>query len=161
MKPEEEALRGVLTECEKHSLRMLEARDEILEMEAIDEYRIDRLSKPQVRVIDQFIFRLTCLQDAMGQKLFKYLLEAAREPLTETATFLDKLRVLERFGILDSAAEWEATRIIRNRLVHDYPEAATRALILASAVSIAPSLVAILRRAASFSAEKLNLSTSK
>ncbi len=156
MSPVEEALLGALKECAKHAFHMRLAREEILEMKTIDGKRIDKLSKAEVRVVDQFIFRFSRLQDSMGQKLFKYLLEAAREPLSETVTFLDKLRMLERFNIVHSAEHWENARLIRNRLAHDYPEAATRAGILA-AVAIAPALVEVLERVAEFAVEKIGL----
>ena len=157
MSPAEEVLLGALKECARHAFHMRMAREEILEMKAIDAYRIDKLSKIEVRLVDQFIFRFSRLQDSMGQKLFKYLLEASREPLPDTATFLDKLRMLERLNIVHSAERWENARLIRNRLAHDYPEAGTRAAILAAAVNIAPALVEVLERVAEFVEEKIGL----
>lgn len=157
MSPAEEALLGTLKECARHAFHMRVAREEILDMKPIDSHRIDKLSKEEVRVVDQFIFRFSRLQDAIGQKLFKYLLEASREPLSDTATFLDKLRILERINVVPSAERWENARLIRNRLAHDYPEAQMRAEILAAALKISPALVEVLERVVEFVEAKIGL----
>ena len=61
--------------CDKHVLRINEALTGLgvaLPMSA-DCYA--NLNTEQVRCIDQFIFRFSKLQDAIGAKIFRYLLE--------------------------------------------------------------------------------------
>jgi len=157
--PSEEALLGALSERGRHFTYLSKAMSDISDIEPMDARKIDNLSDQEVRVVDQFIFRFTYLQDALGQKVFKYLLEALREPLGESVTFIDKVRVLEKLQVLD-ADEWENTRVIRNRLVHEYPDAGKRLEILHAAMEIAPWLGAVLGRVEQLSQDKLGLQPS-
>lgn len=123
----------------------------------MDAHRLENLTDDEIRSVDQFIFRYSCLQDALGQKVFKYLLEATGEPVPAVATFIDRLHVLERMNILD-ATEWERTRIIRNRLVHEYPDAEKRRQVLQAALDSAPMLIAVLAQVEELAQSKLGIS---
>ncbi|MGE3772677.1 MAG: hypothetical protein AB7I32_07105, partial [Gammaproteobacteria bacterium] len=64
-------------------------------MGPLDARRLEAFSDDEIRIVDQFIYRYTSLQDTLGQKEFKYLLDATQEPVPPTATFIDRLHVLE------------------------------------------------------------------
>lgn len=114
------------------------------------------MTDDEIRTVDQFIFRYACLQDSLGQKTFKYLLEATQEPLPPAATFIDRLHVLERLDVLN-APEWENTRVIRNRLVHEYPDAEKRWQILHAAMETVPLLESILASIEQIARDKLGI----
>ena len=106
--------------CDKHVLRINEAIAGLnidLPMSA-DCYA--NLNTEQVRCIDQFIFRFSKLQDAMGAKIFRYLLEYLDEDIS-ALPMRDILNRLERYLIIPSADEWTYIRELRNEVSHDYP----------------------------------------
>ena len=78
------------------------------------------LDEEQVRCIDQFIFRFSKLQDAMGAKLFRYILEYLDEDIS-SVPMRDILNRLERYQLINSAEEWVYIRELRNKIAHDYP----------------------------------------
>ncbi len=78
------------------------------------------LTTEQVRCIDQFIFRFSKLQDSMGAKIFRYILEYLDEDIT-ALPMRDILNRLERYLIIPSADEWTYIRELRNEISHDYP----------------------------------------
>ena len=55
------------------------------------------LDEEQVRCIDQFIFRFSKLQDAMGAKLFRYILEYLDEDMDFT---FEDFEMPETFNLL-------------------------------------------------------------
>ena len=88
--------------CDKHILRINEALKGLgldLPM-STDCYA--SLSAEQVRCIDQFIFRFSKLQDAMGAKIFRYILEYLDEDIASMPK-RDILNRLERYLIIPSA----------------------------------------------------------
>lgn len=106
--------------CDKHILRINEAIEGlgiVLPMSA--EY-YKNLNTEQVRCIDQFIFRFSKLQDAMGAKIFRYVLELLDEDIS-SLPMRDILNRLERYLIIPSADEWIYIRELRNEIAHDYP----------------------------------------
>lgn len=106
--------------CDKHVLRINEALAGLgvaLPMSA-DCYA--NLNTEQVRCIDQFIFRFSKLQDAIGAKIFRYLLEFLDEDVS-SLPMRDILNRLERYLIIPSADEWIYMRELRNEISHDYP----------------------------------------
>jgi DNA-binding ferritin-like protein (Dps family) len=68
--------------------------------------------------IDSFIFRISKIQDLMGQQLFKRVLDEVLE-YSNQMTMIDMLNKLEKINILDKN-EWTSFRKIRNDLTHDY-----------------------------------------
>jgi len=74
-----------------------------------------------VKVIDSFIFRFIKIQDLMGNKLFKEVLEALGE-YQVSMSMLDVLDRLEQLELLKSAELWMDYRNLRNVLTHEYPD---------------------------------------
>ena len=74
-----------------------------------------------IQVIDQFVFRFSKVQDAMGERLFRAILELLQEDV-KTKSFLDILNRLEQLGALESREEWISLRAMRNNFAHEYDE---------------------------------------
>ena len=106
--------------CDRHILRIKEALKDLsshLPLQ-LDEYAAQ--DTELVRCIDQFIFRFSKLQDAMGAKLFRYILEYLDEDI-KYLPMRDILNRLERYGIIPSSHKWIYIRELRNDIAHDYP----------------------------------------
>lgn len=96
-----------------------------------------------VRTLDQFVYRFGKLQDALASQLFPALLTLMQEPCRDWS-MRDRLARLEQLKVLPDQAEWDRIRAIRNRLVHEYPDAPERhAAVLTLAWNCAPALVRI------------------
>lgn len=106
--------------CDKHIMRIHEALDELSETLPLSAESYAALNREQIRCLDQFIFRFSKLQDAMGAKIFRYLLEYLDEDVT-ALPMRDILNRLERYRILPDANEWIYIRELRNEIAHDYP----------------------------------------
>lgn len=71
---------------------------------------------------EMFGNRFSKLQDLMGAKIFKAVIDYAGEP-TDPMTLIDRLHTLEKLGVIDNAAVWKDLREMRNHLAHEYPDA--------------------------------------
>ena len=106
--------------CDKHILRIDEALRGLKVDFPITLETYQRFDSDQIRCIDQFIFRFSKLQDAIGAKIFRYTLEILEEDVI-SLPMRDILNRLERFNIIPSADEWIYIRELRNEIAHDYP----------------------------------------
>ena len=106
--------------CDKHNLRINEALEELSSTLPLTTESYAQLSSEQIRCIDQFIFRFSKLQDAMGAKIFRYMLEYLDEDVT-SLPMRDILNRLEKYKFLPDANEWIYIRELRNEIAHDYP----------------------------------------
>ena len=106
--------------CDKHILRINEALEELSAVLPLSSDNYATLNSEQIRCLDQFIFRFSKLQDAMGAKIFRFLLEHLDEDVT-ALPMRDILNRLERYHILSDANEWIYIRELRNEIAHDYP----------------------------------------
>ena len=84
---------------------------------------LDRLDKADRRLLDQFAYRYTRLQDDMGARLLPAVLTALGEDVVALSA-LDRFNRLEQLGWLPSADEWMELRQVRNQFTHEYPESA-------------------------------------
>ena len=115
-----ERLEREFTICDKHILRINEALKDLSSTLPLTAENYIQLDRDQIRCIDQFIFRFSKLQDAMGAKIFRFILEYLDEDVT-SLPMRDILNRLERFQILPHANEWLYIRELRNEIAHDYP----------------------------------------
>ena len=100
--------------------------------------------KEDRRLLDQFAYRYTRLQDDMGAKLMPASLKALAENVA-TMSALDRFARLEQLGWLVSADDWQTLRQIRNQFAHDYPDNPTeRFERLQAAIHAAAQLIAVL-----------------
>ena len=106
--------------CDKHILRINEALEELSSTLPLTNESYAQLSREQIRCIDQFIFRFSKLQNAMGAKIFCYILEYLDEDVT-SLPMRDILNRLEKYKFLPDANEWIYIRELRNEIAHDYP----------------------------------------
>ena len=82
---------------------------------------LDHLNPQERRLLDQFAYRYTRLQDDMGARLFPAVLRALGEEIAAMPV-LDRLDRLEQLAWLPAADEWTDLRRVRNEFTHDYPE---------------------------------------
>lgn len=113
-------LRETLAVCDLHNQRMLFAWESIKVRFPLSELEMGRLSDIEMAFFDQLIYRFSKLQDSMGSRLFKQLLEALEEDIS-ALPFIDLLNKLERLNLLDDAKDWITLRQIRNTVSHEYP----------------------------------------
>ncbi|WP_251623336.1 toxin-antitoxin system antitoxin subunit [Odoribacter lunatus] len=106
--------------CDKHVVRIEEALRGLKLYFPLDEETYLNLNSDAVMRLDQFIFRFSKLQDAIGTKIFRYVLSWLYEEV-ETMSMRDVLDRLERLGVIDSIENWVYMRELRNTIAHDYP----------------------------------------
>ena len=125
-----EKLARLLSECDKHLLRMNSAKAKAEPFLPLTIERFESLSEDEVEHIDQFLFRFAKLQDAIGQRLFKLILSFLQEDI-DALPFIDILNRLEKLQLIESAQQWQHLREVRNEIAHQYedqPQQATAAL---------------------------------
>ena len=74
------------------------------------------------RIVNSFLFNYIKIQDKIGSKLFRLVLQHWREDDSEAMTMLDMLNRLEKLRIIDCVEAWDKLREIRNAITHEYPE---------------------------------------
>ena len=115
--PEQLALQQHMALCQGHAEAL---QDALQDMQAralnVDDYT--HLNKDDRRLLDQFAYRYTRLQDDMGTKLVPAVLKALGEDVAPLSA-LDRFARLEQLGWLASADEWQTLRQIRNQFAHD------------------------------------------
>ena len=105
---------------------------------------LGRLDKADRRLLDQFAYRYTRLQDDIGARLMPAVLTALGEDVVALPA-LDRFNRLEQLGWLPSADEWMELRQVRNQFTHEYPESADeRFERFSAAVAAAARLVDLL-----------------
>lgn len=117
----EKKIEATLSECELHQKRIHYALEKLQKFMPLDVNQYKLLSDEEVEALDQFLFRFSKLQDAMGQRLFSDLLALKEEPV-KSMSFLDKLNRLEQLGIILDKNQWLAIRDIRNKVSHEYED---------------------------------------
>ena len=83
--------------------------------------KITALTDQEIETFELFTSRFAKLQDFMGNKLFNLILDKAGE-YQESMTLIDKINKLEKLKLIDSAADWQILRQVRNHLAHEYPD---------------------------------------
>lgn len=101
-------------------------------------------------LLEMFVNRFSKLQDLMGAKIFKAVIDYAGES-TDPMTFIDRLNTLEKLGLIDNTDAWKDLREMRNHLAHEYPDAPeTVANYLNKAFSMTSTLIETLTRIEEF-----------
>ena len=114
-------IRSAVAECDSHIARSRRAWGLLEAFFPLTTEKLKSASEEQIGHIDQFVYRFTKLQDAMGARLFPSLY-AWNEERYEPKPFRDVLNRLEQLEILPSVRRWQFFRDLRNVLAHDYPE---------------------------------------
>jgi len=114
-------LRSAIRESEAHVKQLSRCMSLLREFFPLTPASLAALGDERIEHIDQFIFRFSKLQDAMGLRLFPALytlLENDDSP----RPFLDILSRLESYGVIRDLSQWQFFRNLRNNFAHDYPE---------------------------------------
>ncbi len=114
-------LEKYFNECDKHLQRINEAFEDIKDIIPLSVKKYKSLNKDEVQAIDQYLYRFSKLQDTLGQKIFKVILNIY-EPDQEALPFLDVLNKLEKLDFLEDKKEWLNLREKRNKIAHQYDD---------------------------------------
>jgi hypothetical protein len=113
-------LTETLTICDLHYQRMMFAWGNIKQYFPLTDNKFKQISPIELALFDQLIYRFSKLQDSMGARLFKQLLEVLEEDISGLP-FIDILYKMEKLNLLDDAKDWIGLRQIRNTISHEYP----------------------------------------
>lgn len=115
-----EILTDTLEICGLHHRRMMFAWERIKDMVPMNIEKYDRFGDEEIGYFDQLIYRFSKLQDTMGNKLFRLILEGLGEDVRDVP-YIDILNKLEKLNILGSKDQWLMLRELRNEVTHEYP----------------------------------------
>ena len=109
------------SECDLHIQRLEYAHSKLAPSLPLSAEAYGELTDEQVAHIDQYLYRFSKLQDAMGRRLFRNLLARLGEDI-ENLPFFDILNKMEKFQILQDKNQWLFLRELRNSIAHEYGE---------------------------------------
>lgn len=112
---------SAIHECDAHQRKLVRSIGLLQDFFPLTEESYLALDDLQIEHIDQFIYRFTKLQDAIGLRLYPSIF-AYIEQDSQPRPFLDILARLEKYEIVSDATEWQFFRNLRNHLAHEYPE---------------------------------------
>ena len=98
-----------------------------LNLNSIGIEKLKNLSDEEMEVIDAYIFRYGSLISNIQDSLFKSIGALEQEPVS-TMSNRDRTNLMERIGALPSAGKFSGLAVLRNKLMHDYPEEMQRYL---------------------------------
>ena len=107
-----------LHECNQHKKRLLIAKEHLKDIMPLNIKAYNHLDEIQMSFVDQMVYRFSKLQDTMGEKIFRAILEFGGEDV-KRMTFIDRLNRLEELGFLYKD-EWMQLRKLRNEIAHEY-----------------------------------------
>ena len=124
-------LLDVLTECNSHLKYIDYAVQKLAPLLPFTLNSCAAMQEEDVSHLDQFILRFIKLQDTVGGRLFKSVLDNIGE-LKGNEPFIDIINKLEKFGVVkfeqvrlagsgEQVHEWGYIREKRNAMAHDYP----------------------------------------
>ena len=141
--PEQLALQHIQTVCQGHAEALSEAMQD-MQSRALTPDDYTHLNKDDRRLLDQFAYRYTRLQDDMGARLMPAVLKALGEDIAPMSA-IDRFSRLEQLGWIHSADDWLSLRQVRNQFAHDYPDSpAERFERLQAAIHAAQQLLTVL-----------------
>lgn len=143
--PEQLALQHIQAVCQGHAEALSEAMQD-MQLRALTPDDYDHMNKADRRLLDQFAYRYTRLQDDMGARLMPAVLKALGEDIAPLSA-IDRFTRLEQLGWLPSADEWLTLRQVRNQFAHDYPDnPAERFERLQAAIQAARKLMMVMAK---------------
>ncbi len=141
--PEQLALQHIRAVCQGHADALLEAMQD-MQLRALTPDDYTHLNKDDRRLLDQFAYRYTRLQDDMGARLMPAVLKVLGEDISPMSA-IDRFTRLEQLGWLKSEDEWLSLRQVRNQFAHDYPDSLTeRFERLQAAIQAAQKLLMVM-----------------
>ena len=100
--------------------RLSQSKSALRHLMPLDAVRMDALSDMERTHFDAFIKRFENLQDMLDSQILRGLLVLEEVELSGK-TPRDLSNLLEKWGIIESAAVWREMRDLRNTLAHEYP----------------------------------------
>jgi len=117
------------TKLHKHYIALKKYKNSIDELvgekDIFDQWIYNTLDTKEQALLDAYLRRFSAMQDFLGSKIFKNVLELAG---LESVKMDEILYNCERENIIDNIHIWIELRAIRNNLEHDYPEELQEAL---------------------------------
>lgn len=113
-------LSDTLKACDLHHERMITAHRHLNPLLPLDENKYSQLSEEMISFSDQLIYRFAKLQDMMGNKLFRLVLQGLGEDIHDIP-FIDLITKLERLHLIEDHNQWLLLRETRNLVAHEYP----------------------------------------
>ena len=92
-----------------------------LDLDPLSMEKLAVLSDDEMEVVDAYLFRYGSLVSNIQDAIFKSIGEVEQEQVS-TMSNRDKTNLMERLGALPSAEEFSSLAVLRNKLMHDYPE---------------------------------------
>ncbi|HET9112666.1 MAG TPA: hypothetical protein VFN66_02205 [Burkholderiales bacterium] len=121
--------------------------------------KLKSISDDEMETMDAYLFRYGSLVSNIQDSIFKSIGDIEQESVKDMSN-RDKTNLMERIGVLPSAVEFSSLAIIRNKLMHDYPEEMQKHLDRINTIANdAPRLVEIFLGIAKY-AEKFTIKTS-
>ncbi len=113
-------LNNTLLICDMHYQRMIFAWDQVKKHFPVSGNILKSLTPVELALFDQLIYRFLKLQDIMGSRLFRQILEMLGEDVSGTP-FIDILNKMEKLVLIEKAEVWINLRETRNAISHEYP----------------------------------------
>jgi len=107
------------SEAKKHINKIENSNRVLAEVMPIDITTFENLSEQQQDKLDILAFRFSKLQDLLGDKIFRNILEYSGFNVQQS--FVKLLAELEKEKILD-INRWISLREARNKIAHEYPD---------------------------------------
>ena len=98
-----------------------------LKLSPLSMKKLGLLSDSDMEVMDAYLFRYGSLVSNIQDSIFKSIGEIEQEPVSMMSN-RDKTNLMERLGALPSAQAFASLAVIRNKLMHEYPEEAEKHL---------------------------------
>jgi len=115
----EKRLKHYFKEANNHIDKIKKANRVLKEVMPLNLNRLESLSEPEQDKLDILAFRFSKLQDLLGDKIFRNILEYSG--FNVQRPFIELLSELEREGLLDLDV-WIGLRGARNKIAHEYPD---------------------------------------
>ena len=112
-------LNHYFNEAKIHIDKIQKANRVLKKVMPIDITTLENLSEQQQDKLDILAFRFSKLQDLLGDKIFRNILEYSGFNVQQS--FVKLLSELEKEGILD-LNRWIELRNARNKIAHEYPD---------------------------------------
>ena len=114
----EEKLNRYFEEAKKHIQKIKSAKEILQDVMPLSGESLIKLSEKEQDKLDILIFRFAKLQDLLGRKIFRSILDFSG--YESNVPFVEILSELEREGLIE-IDKWMALRDARNAIAHEYP----------------------------------------
>ncbi len=142
--------------CDKQAKRLVYSLKHVKKIAPFTRENIVDATEQEIETIDAFILRFSRLQDILGKKIFRFLLEISGE---ELVIMIDVLNKMEKINIINDANEWMNIREIRNFAIHEYAEDDAQHVVdsLNKIINFSEELLVILNKVKQYITKELGL----